>query len=296
MSSLAPHSEAKTKPRIVIQGVRGAFHELAAQQLFGTTIDIVPALSFDELALKAADPNQADAAVMAIENSLAGSILSNYILLQRNNFRIVGEVNIPLRQNLMALPGAQLADLKEVHSHPMALAQCAEFFRSQPHIRLVETEDTAESAARIARIQLKNTGAIAGALAAEMYGLEIIAPNIETHPANFTRFLALRRESDAPAIPGANKVSLSFTLPHHPGSLSRVLGMLAAQSANLTKIQSVPLIGFPGEYLFLTDFSVNNPAVIPETLRLLDVVTNDCKVLGIYRSAPQPVTLQPETC
>lgn len=295
MSDLALHAALKTRPRIVIQGVRGSFHEMAAQRLFGATIDIEPALSFEELAQKTAHPALADAAVIAIENSLAGSILGNYFLLQKNNFRIVAEVNLPIRQNLLALPGVRLSDLKEVHSHPMALAQCAGFFRTYPHIRLLESDDTAESAARIARMQLKNTGAIASILAAELYGLEIIASNIETHPANFTRFLALRRASDAPVIPGANKVSVSFSLPHQPGSLSRILAMLAAQSANLTKIQSVPRIGFPGEYLFLIDFTVNNPAVIPETLRLLDVMTNDCRVFGIYRSASQPVTLQAET-
>lgn len=291
MSSLPPHNSAKPRPRVVIQGVRGAFHEAAARQLFGEDIDIVPALSFDELAQKTADPNEADAAVMAIENSLVGSILGNYILLQKNSFRITAEVNIPIRQNLMALPGVQLADLDEVHSHPMALAQCAEFFRPYPHIRLVESEDTAESAARIAKNQLKNTGAIGSALAAGLYGLDILAPGIETHQSNFTRFLALHREASATAVPGADKVSVSFTVPHQPGSLSRILTMLAAQSANLTKIQSVPLVGFPGEYLFLIDFTVRNPTVIPETLRLLDVMTDDCKVFGIYRSSAH----QPET-
>lgn len=285
MSSLLPHDPPKIRPRVVIQGVRGAFHETAARQLFGEDIDIVPALSFNELAQKTADPNLADAAVMAIENSLVGSILGNYILLQKNSFRITAEVNIPIRQNLLALPGVQLADLQEVHSHPMALAQCADFFKPFPHIRLIESEDTAESAARIAKNQLKNTGAIGSALAAELYGLDILAPGIETHQANFTRFLALHREANAPGIPGANKVSVSFTVPHQPGSLSRILAMLAAQSANLTKIQSVPLVGFPGEYLFLIDFTVRNPTVISETLRLLDVMTDDCKVFGIYRAA-----------
>ena len=285
MSNLVPQSVSKTLPRIVIQGVRGAFHEMAARQLFGEAIELVPALSFDELAQKTANSEVADAAVMAIENSLVGSILSNYILLQKNAFRITAEVNIPIRQNLLVLPGVQLADLTAVHSHPMALAQCAEFFRPHPHIRLVESEDTAESAARIARAQLKNTGAIGSALAGALYGLDLLAPGIETHPANFTRFLALHRETGAPTVHGANKVSVSFTVPHQPGSLSRILAMLAAQSANLTKIQSVPLVGFPGEYLFLVDFTVRNPAVIPETLRLLDVMTDDCKVFGIYRAA-----------
>lgn len=284
MSNLPANLTIKTTLRIVIQGVRGAFHEIAARQLFGPAIDLVPALSFEELARQTADPGRADAAVMAIENSLAGSILGNYILLQKNDFRITAEVNIPIRQNLLALPGARIEDLTEVHSHPMALAQCAAFFNARPHIRLVESEDTAESAARIARQKLKNTGAVGSTLAAELYGLDILAPDIETHPANFTRFLALCRANEASPIPGANKVSVSFALPHHPGSLARILAMLAAQSANLTKIQSVPLAGRPGEYLFLVDFTVRNPGVLPETLRLLEIMTDDCKVLGIYKA------------
>ncbi|MCC6461062.1 MAG: prephenate dehydratase [Saprospiraceae bacterium] len=283
---LTLHALPQARPRIVIQGVRGAFHEMAARELFGSAIDLVPALSFDELMRKTADPASADAAVMAIENSLAGSILGNYLLLQNNDLCITGELTIPIRQNLMALPGVRLADLQEVHSHPMALAQCSEYFRQFPHIRLVESEDTAESAARIARNQTRHTGAIAGALAAELYGLHILAPGIETHAANFTRFLALRRRDSAQAPAGANKVSISFRLPHRPGSLGRILGMLAAQSANLTKIQSVPIVGQVGEYLFLVDFTVQNPGVLPETLRLLDVMCDHCRVFGIYKAAP----------
>ena len=284
MSTLLQSQPAKTRVRVVIQGVRGAFHEMAARALFGDAIDIVPAVDFDTLVRKTADGQVADVAVMAIENSLAGSILGNYNLLQKSDLRITGELSLPIRQNLLALPGVPLEALREVHSHPMALAQCAEFFRTLPHIRLVESEDTAESAARIARLQLKDTGAIASTLAASLYGLDILAPNIETHPANFTRFLALCPARTALPIPGANKVSLSFTVPHRPGSLSRILAMLAAQSANLTKIQSVPLVGQVGEYLFLVDFTVRNPAVIPETLRLVDVMTEQCKVFGIYRT------------
>lgn len=284
MSTLLQNPPVKTRTRVVIQGVRGAFHEMAARALFGEAIDLVPAVDFDELVRKTADPHTADVAVMAIENSLAGSILGNYKLLQKSDLRITGELTLPIRQNLLALPGVRLDALREVHSHPMALAQCAEFFRAWPHIRLVESEDTAESAARIARLQLTDTGAIASALAAELYGLDILAPNIETHPANFTRFLALCPAGAAVPVPGANKVSLSFTVPHRPGSLSRILTMLAAQSANLTKIQSVPLVGQVGEYLFLVDFTVQNPAVIPETLRLVDVMTEQFKVFGIYRA------------
>lgn len=273
------------QPRIVIQGVRGAFHEIAARQLFGAAIEVIPAHSFDELVRTSADARLSDAAVMAIENSLAGSILGNYLLLQNSDLRITGELMLPIRQNLLALPGASMADLREVHSHPMALAQCSAFFRAHPGIRLVESEDTAQSAAYIAEHQLRHAGAIGSSLAAELYGLNTLAAGIETNPANVTRFLALQRRETTTAIRGADKVSVSFALPHQPGSLSRILSMLAAQSANLTKIQSVPLVGRVGEYLFLVDFTVRNPAVLPTALRLLDVMTEDCKVFGIYRSA-----------
>lgn len=283
---LSPATAApRAVARIVIQGIRGAFHEIAARQLFGEAIEVVPALSFEELVRAASDAQLADAAVMAIENSLAGSILGNYQLLQQSALCITGELLLPIRQNLLALPGVGVHELREVHSHPMALAQCAGFFRSYPAIRLVESEDTAQSAAFIAQQGLRHAGAIGSELAGRLYGLGTLASAIETNPANVTRFLALQPRETASAIPGANKVSISFTLPHQPGSLSRILAMLAAQSANLTKIQSVPLIGRVGEYRFLLDFTVRNPAVLPATLRLLDVMTEDCTVFGIYRAA-----------
>lgn len=271
--------------RVAIQGVRGAFHEMAARQLFGDEIELVPALSFEALAQLTADASKTDAGVMAIENSLAGSILGNYLLLQRHDFVISGEINLPIRQNLMALAGERLEELREVHSHPMALAQCDRFFSQYPHIRLVESEDTAESAARIARLQLRRVGAVGSALAAQLYGLHIVASHIETHPANYTRFLALRRAGAASIMEAADKVSVSFSLPHAPGSLSRVLAVLAEKNLNLTKIQSVPLVGFPGEYLFLLDFILPDPGQIGEVLERLRALTRACRVLGVYPSS-----------
>ncbi len=271
--------------RVAIQGVPGAFHEIAAREFFGATVEPVPATSFPVLFAQSADPDQTDAAILAIENSIAGSILGNYMLLQTSDLVIVGEVFLRIQQNLLALPGVLLSELREVHSHPMALAQCAEFFKSHPRIRLVESEDTAASAAHIMRRQLRHTGAIASTLAAELYGLHVLAPAIEDNPVNFTRFLAVQRRSTALPVPNADKVSVSFITSHQPGSLSRILSMLAAQSANLTKIQSVPLLGRAWEYRFFVDFSVHNPAVLPATLRLLAAMTTDCKVLGTYRAA-----------
>lgn len=282
-SVVAPSSQ-KTL-RVAIQGVRGAFHEIAAREFFGPAVEPVPASSFPALFAQSADPAQTDAAVLAIENSIAGTILGNYMLLQTSDLVVIGEVFLRIQQNLLALPGVPLNDLQEVHSHPMALAQCADFFKHHPHIRLVESEDTAASAAHINRQQLRHVGAIASTLAAELYGLDVLAPSIEDNPVNFTRFLAVQRRADALPVPGADKVSVSFVTSHQPGSLSRILSMLATQSANLTKIQSVPLLGRAWEYRFFVDFSVRNPNTLPATLRLLDAMTADCKVLGIYRAA-----------
>ena len=270
---------------IVIQGVPGAFHEIAARQFFGEHIRIVPALSFPSLFEKAADPAQSDAAILAIENSIAGSILGNYMLLQKSDLVIIGEVFLRIQQNLLALPGVSLDHLREVHSHPMALAQCTDFLKQHPRLRLVESEDTAESAARIARHRAKHTGAIASALAAERYGLQILAPAIEDNPMNFTRFLAVQRRSASQPVAHANKASVSFTTAHLPGSLSRILAMLSSEGANLSKIQSVPLPGRVWEYHFFVDFTVKSPITLTATLRLLDAMTDACKVLGQYKSA-----------
>lgn len=268
--------------RIAIQGVRGAFHEIAARQFYGDDIQVVPALSFPILFEKTADPAQTDAAVLAIENSIAGSILGNYKLLENSNLVVVGEVYLRIQQNLLALPGVGIDQLREVHSHPMALAQCAEFFKKHPKIRLVESEDTAESAARIVRHRATHTGAIASTLAAELYGLQVLAPAIETVPENFTRFLAVRRKSEAQPVAYGNKVSVCFSAGHQPGSLAEILTLLATENANLTKIQSAPLLGRPWEYRFFADFTAY-PDHIPHILELLDEKTTDLQVLGVYR-------------
>ena len=286
-SSTAPTQKLPAVPevagqRIAIQGVRGAFHEIAARRFFGESIELVPALSFPILFEKTADAGQTDAAVLAIENSIAGSILGNYKLLENSDLAVVGEVYLRIQQNLLALPGVPIDQLREVHSHPMALAQCSEFFKKYPRIRLVESEDTAESAAHIVRHRAIHIGAIASTLAAEIYGLNVLAPAIETVPENFTRFLAVRRRSDATPIPHADKASVCFSAGHQPGSLAQILTLLATEGANLTKIQSAPLLGRPWEYRFFADFTAF-PDRIAEVLRLLDQKTTDLQVLGVYR-------------
>ncbi|MCB0519263.1 MAG: prephenate dehydratase [Lewinellaceae bacterium] len=270
--------------RIVIQGVRGAFHEIAARKFFGENIKIVPALSFAELFEKMEAGGTADAAIMAIENSIAGSILRNYHLLQHSDLTITGEVYLRIEQHLMALPGVDISQLKEVQSHPMALAQCALFFKKHPHIKLTESADTAESAARIQQENLWDVGAVGSELAAGAYGLDIIVRCIETNHRNFTRFLALEPKDSAVANPLANKASVSFSTSHEPGSLSRILSMLASQGVNLTKIQSVPILGKPWQYLFFVDFIAENKNALQSTLECLKEMALQTTVLGTYKS------------
>ncbi len=275
--------------KIVIQGIPGAFHEVAARAFFGESISVVPALSFHRLFDLAQDGHSADAAILAIENSLAGSILGNYKLLRNSQLAVVGEVFLPIGQHLMALPGVALSDLHEVRSHPMALAQCAEFFKKYPHIRLVESDDTAASAERVARRHTKHIGAIASRLAAEIYGLHIIAPNIEDEPLNYTRFLALLPKSKVTAPPpDADKCSICFEAPHHPGSLSKALQSMAFNGANLTKIQSVPLEQQVWKYRFFLDYTFPNIEQNQLIIKELEQYTTEMSVLGIYKSSILP--------
>jgi prephenate dehydratase len=288
MNTIDTENQALSGPRIVIQGVPGAFHAVAARQYFGQDTQLVPAATFEALTHMACLPALADGAVMAIENSIAGSILPNYNLLQKSPLRITGEILLPIQQNLLALPGVRLEEIESVHSHPMALAQCKIYLQQFPWIQWVESEDTALSAAKIAEKGLKNRAAIASTLAAELYGLNILAPGIEDDPANFTRFWVLQMPDKVQKDAAANKVSLRFGIPHQSGSLSRILQMLAAEGANLTKIQSVPMLGKAWEYLFFIDFMVQNPERIPATLQLLDATTQHMQVLGVYQAGKMP--------
>ncbi len=269
---------------VAIQGRRGAFHEIAAREAFeAEELRLFATSSFDEL-VRAVESGRADAGVMAIENTLAGSIMDNYRLLRQSDLCIVGEVYLHISQNLMGLPGQRLDDLSEVHSHPMALAQCRAFFADHPHIRLVESEDTAYSAMLIAKEKIRGRGALASLLAAKRYGLEVLAAGIETHKENHTRFLILEPlEACGWHTEGADKASLSFALPHLTGSLHGVLAVLAAYGFNLTKIQSAPIPGRPWEYLFFVDFVHEEGPGFEFVLDVLRPITRDLKVLGIYR-------------
>lgn len=270
--------------RVGIQGFPGAFHEIAARFCFeGRGLDIVPCFTFEELVEKLEAGEEMDAALMAIENSLAGSLMSNYKLLDQSKLVAVGEVYLRVKQNLMVLPGVKLEDLTEVHSHPVAIEQCLEFFRQYPHIQLIRTEDTALSARNIREKGLHNVGAIASTLAAELYNMEILAEGIETNKKNYTRFLVLQRTDQAVFDPKADKISISFGVSHTVGSLHKVLAILAAYNLNMSKIQSAPIVGRPWEYRLFIDYVAEGLVSVDQAYNALQPVTHDLKLLGAYK-------------
>ncbi|MCB0628539.1 MAG: prephenate dehydratase [Saprospiraceae bacterium] len=281
--TLAQTKGAVRPKRISIQGYAGAFHEIAARHCFqNEPLEIVPAHTFSELVKGVEHGENTDIGLMAIENTLAGSLMSNYSLLNESKLKITGEVYLRIKQNLLVLPGQRIEDLTEVHSHPIAIAQCLEYFAQYPHIRLVETADTALSAKIVREQKLSHVGAIASTLAADLYDLEILAPGIETNKKNHTRFLVLERENEIVQQPDADKVSLCFSVNHEVGGLYRVLGVLAAYNANLTKIQSAPIIGKPWEYMFFLDFVSEGQLSYEQAIEAIRPLTHDLNVMGVY--------------
>ena len=270
---------------VAIQGIKGSFHHQVAREYFGTQDRILECSSFPELA-RSLSEGKADKAVMAIENSTAGSILPNYALLDRYKLRVSGEHYLPIRMNLMVLPGQKMEDLQEVASHPMALLQCRDFFDQQRHLRLIEDTDTAAVAQRIAENKLKNLGAVAGEVAAEMYGLEILAADIHSIKSNTTRFLILERE-EKEKLNGDDKISLKLELPHKPGSLSKVLALIDSRGLNLTKIQSLPIPNVPWKYAFFLDITFNGLPQLNGLLETLEGYAEELKVLGTYKNRMQ---------
>jgi prephenate dehydratase len=265
--------------KVAIQGIAGSFHDAAARRYFGNRIQLVECLTFGEVFEKLSK-GLADRGVIAIENSIAGSILPNYTLLQRYGLRISGEMYFPVHLHLMALPGVSLRNIRVVESHPMALLQCMEYLQQQPQIHIRESSDTALSALRIREKNLKSTAAVASALAARHYGLRILKRNIETYHKNFTRFLIL--ESEPGSVPRANKASLCFEVANRPGSLADVLAVLKAHRINLTKIQSVPLPGRPQEYTIHVDVEWTQKKSLEDALRLIMRKVNNLNILGEY--------------
>lgn len=268
--------------KVSIQGYAGAFHEIAARYCFqGQPLEIVPAHTFEDVVRQVEGQEEADVGLMAIENTLAGSLMHNYTLLNQSGLKVTGEVFLRIKQNLMALPGVGIGQLREVHSHPIAIAQCREFFAAHPHIRLVETADTALSAKEIQANGWPHVGAIASTLAAEIYGLDIIAAGIETNKKNHTRFLVLEKGEAVLNEPKA-KVSLCFATDHEVGSLHKVLAVLAAYNVNLTKIQSAPIIGHPWEYQFFVDFVAEGKFGHEQAIEAIRPLTRSLNILGAY--------------
>jgi prephenate dehydratase len=273
--------------KVAIQGIKGCFHEQAAYLFYEKEglpkPQIVECSSFDEL-YKRMDDGSADAAIMAIENTVSGGLLPNFELLRKYDRKIKGEVFLRIKQNLMALPGQKIEDLHEVRSHYMAINQTRPYFNDYPDIRLVEYADTARSAADIAKEGIKGVGAIASELAAEIYGLEIIAEGIETYKQNFTRFLVL---DDSLQVDKAriNKASMCFTLPHKPGSLTHVLTILSFYDMNLTRIQSLPIPGQEWQYFFYVDIKFEDYERYVQALSAVKPLMTDLNILGEYEAA-----------
>lgn len=272
--------------KVAIQGYSGCFHEQAARKFYaryGETPEIVECATFDDL-YKSMAEGRADSAVMAIENTVSGGLLPNFELLRKYRVKIKGEIFLRIEQNLMVLPGQTIDDIKEVRSHYMAINQTRPFFSRYPHIRLVESEDTAKSAADIAKELLHGVGAVASSLAAELYGLEIIAPGIETYKQNFTRFLILDNALQVPQE-AVNKVSLCFTLPHTSGSLAHVLTILSFYGMNLTRIQSLPIPGREWQYFFYVDIKFDSYVKYLQAISAVRPLMEDFDTLGEYVSA-----------
>jgi prephenate dehydratase len=266
--------------KIAIQGEKGSFHEVAARRYFSyDEIEILPCSTFD-LELSTVLNGLADFAVMAIENARSGSILYNYTLIRESGMKILGEQNLRIKQNLMALPDQTIDDITEIRTHPIAIAQCMTFLNQYPGITLIETDDTAGSARQISEDHEKGVAAIASADAAEIYGLQILAPGIETYKQNYTRFLVIGGEEKGNTR--GNKVSICFSTGHRPGSLAKVLVKLAELDINLSKIQSVPRMNGEWEYMFYLDLELNKNTKSDIIRRVLDKYTSNLEILGVY--------------
>lgn len=269
--------------KVSIQGYEGSFHQVAARQFFGMDVEVIPCDNFRDVVKIASNKKESDGGVMAIENSIAGSILPNYNLLQKSTLRITGEVYLQIKQNLLVNPGVKLSDIREVHSHPMALQQCFEFM-DKYNWKLVETEDTALSAKLLHQHRSKHIAAIASRLAAELFQLQILAPNIHTMKNNYTRFLILRREEETSEIPDANKASVNFHTDHSRGSLARVLTKIADGGINLSKLQSFPIPGSDFKYSFHADMEFSGLDQFRKVLDDIRPETESLRIYGIYRN------------
>ena len=276
--------------KVAIQGIAGSYHDIAARRYFeNDEVETIPCNTFrDVITTIKRDPSILG--LMAIENTIAGSLLQNHELIRESGFSVIGEYKLRISHSLVALPGTKLEDVKEVNSHPIALMQCTEFLDTIPYAKVVEKDDTAGSARWIAENKLEGHAAICGKLAAEIYGMEVLAEGIETNKRNFTRFLAIADRWTADEMMKdaiKNKASLVFALPHTAGSLSKVLSVLSFYDMNLTKIQSLPIIGREWEYMFYINLTFNDYTRYRQALDAIRPLTKDLKILGEYEEGRQ---------
>ncbi len=267
------------KTKVAIQGWLGSFHHLAVNNYFVEEVEIVCCKQFSEM-FNLLENNEIDCFMMAIENSVAGSIHNNYKLLKHSNFTIAGEIYLRIIQNLIVLKGQKIEEISEIQSHPMALAQCTDFFDKHKHIKATESFDTALSAKEIAEENKQGIATIGCTMAAEIYNLEILESSIENNKENYTRFLIIEKEKLKRNI---NKVSLFFTLTHEVGSLAKILNTLSEYNLNLTKIESLPVLGAKWKYEFYIDLIVSNLTNYRKAIEVLQTQTQEIKILGEYR-------------
>ena len=280
------------KKKVAIQGIAGSYHDIAAHNYFeGEEVETLPCDTFRDV-INTIKKDPSILGLMAIENTIAGSLLQNHELIRESGFSIIGEYKLRISHSLVALPGTSIHDIKEVNSHPIALMQCTEFLDTLPNAKVVEMEDTAGSARWIAEKQLEGHAAICGKLAAEIYHMEGLAEGIETNKRNFTRFLAIADRWTADEIMrnvDKNKASLVFALPHTSGSLSKVLSVLSFYDMNLTKIQSLPIIGREWEYLFYINLTFTDYLRYRQALDAIRPLTKDFQILGEYAEGRQSI-------
>jgi len=269
------------RPKVAIQGIRASFHEEAALKYFGENIQTIECMSFKQT-FDALQNKDADYVVMAIENSIAGSILPNYSLLLNYGFPVVGEIYLPIQLHLMALPGVRFEDIKYVTSHPIAIRQCVDFFDEYPHLQIIESNDTAACAKRIRDEQLTDTVAIANTLAARLYGLDVLERRIESNKKNFTRFLILTNHENMEKKQ-PNKASLCFQVSNKVGALAKVLNILAEEGVNMSKIQSMPVLGKRNEYNFYVDIEWDESRQYDTAIRQILKYTQNFNILGEYQ-------------
>lgn len=269
--------------RIAIQGIEGSNHHIVAKNYFSEDISLNKCMSFDSL-VNSLLLKECDNGVMAIENSIAGSIIPNYALIADNNLSITGEYFLNISMNLMSLQNQQIQDIKEVYSHPMALLQCKSFFKKHPHIKLIEDKDTAEVAERIQKKQLIGIGALASKEAAEIFDLNILANDIQTIQNNATRFVIVEPQREIISDTEISKASIKFELEHKRGSLASILNVLSDCNLNLTKIQSLPRIETPWKYSFFVDVTFDKYEDYAKAKAIMSIMAEDFKILGEYKN------------